>query len=603
MKKNFFKSLLALALGVALTFSPIGEGFLGNNNVSTVTAASSKDTIKQGTILHCFCWSFNTIKSNMKNISDAGFTAIQTSPVNACESSHSAMTLSGSNGCWYYHYQPTDWTIGNYQLGTRAEFKSMCTEADKYGIKVIVDVVPNHTASDKSHVSSNLKNAVGGQNNLYHSTGDTWISDYSNRLQCTRYSLSGLPDVDTENTNFQNYFISYLNDCIACGADGFRYDTAKHIGLPDDSRPSGVNNNFWTRVISEITNASSIFNYGECLQGGNERLGAYQNKIGATTASYYGESIRNALKNKNVLVNNIMSYCIESDATPDKLVTWVESHDNYINDGTWSQLSESQVALGYAIITARQSGTPLFFSRPKGSSTSNEWGNNQIGAAGSDAYKSAIVREVNKFRTAMVGQSEYLRNPDGTERVLMIERGTKGMTIVNVSQYNYVLNNITTNLADGTYVDKVTGTVTFTVSGGKLNGTISENTVAVLYNGTSNGSSSGSTSGSSSSGSTSTSTDSTTVYFYNSSNWSSVSAYVWGPGELLGSWPGTRCTDDGNGWYKITIPSKPASNLHVIFNNSGAGSQSPDYVIKSSSKVYMKNSSSTLYSSKSATTR
>ncbi|MCR5255260.1 MAG: starch-binding protein [Acetatifactor sp.] len=592
MGNKFTKRLLAVALGAIIALSPVGGSFTGANNLATVSAATSTNLpqdMSDGAILHAFCWSFNTIKNNMANIAAAGFSAVQTSPINACESSYSAMTLSGPSGCWYYHYQPTDWTIGNYQLGTRAQFKAMCDEADKYGIKIIVDVVPNHTASAKDHVSSNLKNAVGGQSKLYHSTGDTWISDYSNRLQCTRYSLSGLPDVDTENTAFQNYFISYLNDCIACGADGFRYDTAKHIGLPDDSRPSGVNNNFWGRVTTEISNASRIFNYGEVLQGGNERLGAYQKAIGATTASSYGEQIRTALKNKNFLVSNIMYYCIPSDANADDLVTWVESHDNYINDGTWSELSESQVLLGYAIITARADGTPLFFSRPKGSSTSNMWGNNTIGAVGSDAYKSATVREVNLFRNNMVGQSEYLRNPNGSERILMIERGNKGMTIVNNSQWNYVLTNITTNLADGTYVDHISGTNTFTVSGGKINGTIPENGVVVLYN--TSASNSGSNSGNS---------NSTTVYFYNSSNWSQVYAYVWGPGELLGKWPGTKCTADGSKWYKITLPSKPASNLHVIFNNGGNGSQSPDYVISNSTNVYMKNSSSSKYTSKSA---
>jgi alpha-amylase len=48
--------------------------------------------------------------------------------------------------------------------------------------------------------------------------------------------MGGLPDINTERPSFQDYFIEFINDCIACGADGFRYDTAKHIGLPDDSK-------------------------------------------------------------------------------------------------------------------------------------------------------------------------------------------------------------------------------------------------------------------------------------------------------------------------------------------------------------------------------
>ena len=36
------------------------------------------------TILHVWSWNFPTIAENMKKIADAGFTMLQTSPVNAC---------------------------------------------------------------------------------------------------------------------------------------------------------------------------------------------------------------------------------------------------------------------------------------------------------------------------------------------------------------------------------------------------------------------------------------------------------------------------------------------------------------------------------------
>ena len=62
-------------------------------------------------------------------------------------------TEHGTDGCWWWHYQPTDWKIGNYQLGTRDDFKAMCQEADKYGIKVIVDVIPNHVTPALDEVS------------------------------------------------------------------------------------------------------------------------------------------------------------------------------------------------------------------------------------------------------------------------------------------------------------------------------------------------------------------------------------------------------------------------------------------------------------------
>ena len=43
-----------------------------------------KSSIKNGTILQCWCWSFKTIEEKLPEISAAGFTAIQTSPINTC---------------------------------------------------------------------------------------------------------------------------------------------------------------------------------------------------------------------------------------------------------------------------------------------------------------------------------------------------------------------------------------------------------------------------------------------------------------------------------------------------------------------------------------
>ena len=36
------------------------------------------------------------------------------------------------HGRWYYHYQPTDWKIGNYQVGTRDDLVKLCAEAERY---------------------------------------------------------------------------------------------------------------------------------------------------------------------------------------------------------------------------------------------------------------------------------------------------------------------------------------------------------------------------------------------------------------------------------------------------------------------------------------
>ena len=582
---------LCIAFAMLLGLPGANLAMLSQNGLDTVQAASevSRESVHDGAILHAFCWNFNTINENMADIAAAGYTAVQTSPINDCLSTEPGLTLYSDTGKWYYHYQPTDWVIGNYQLGTRDEFKAMCETADEYGIAVIVDIDPNHTTPVFSEISEDFLEAVGASyddvTNLYHIDGDdvTRSIDYSDRVSVVYDPMGGLPDVDTESDAFQAYFYEFLADCIACGADGFRIDTAKHIALPDDGVPEAYagdedRNDFYPNMKAYIDNLESVdyddlFVYGEVLQGDTDRLAAYQDMLGGTTASSYGAKIRSAVSSGSLSASKLESYGISDDTTTgttytadsDKLVTWVESHDNYINDKSYNTVDDTEVILGWAIIGARADGTPLFFSRPNNSSAENPWGDNVLGAAGSDLYKDPQVVAVNKFRTAMAGEDEYLRNPNGNNSVLMVERGTKGAVIINGSDETFDLES-ETNLADGTYINSVEGEDSiFTVQDGVISGKIAAKSVVVLDEATDG--------------------EYSTLYFFNSKQWSTVSAVVDGTTYV--------CDSTGDGWWKVTIP---AEEFDVVFTD---GTNTSDtFSITSTSGKYLTGESSTYYSTK-----
>lgn len=490
------KKAVSLLLVGAMTFSFSGCG--GNDTttpVATSPSSSSADAttvsfglaedVKNGAILQAWCWDFATIKENLSDIAAAGFTGIQTCPINSCvDPGGMAISSAGGaeKGMWYYHYQPLDWKIGNYQLGTRDEFKDMCTEAEKYGIKIIVDVVPNHTGS-KELVAEDLANAAGGIDKLYHPEATVGIQNWGNRLESTSRAMGGLIDVDTENKGFQDYFIAYMNDCIECGADGFRFDTAKHIALPDDPQANpDEENNFWPRVTSdEITNRDKVFIYGEILQGDNERMADYLKIIDGATASNYGKIVRTTGHTKNMLANRVSNFSA-ANVDPKQLVTWVESHDNYVNDKTYLGLTNDEVAFAWAIIASTGVGTPLFYSRPVGANEKEWYGTvNLVGYKGDDNYKNPIVSATNRFRNAMVGEDFEAVNIDDANQILMITRGSKGAVILNGSESDYSVNTDIT-MSDGTYSDRTGLNGDFTVSAKKLTGTVKAGSVAVLYN-------------------------------------------------------------------------------------------------------------------------
>jgi alpha-amylase len=441
------------------------------------------------TILHAWCWNFPTIAENMKNIADAGFTMVQTVPVQQClnpeGSSKKIFDDNVTEGNWYYFYQPTDWKIGNQIVGSKEQMQAMLDSAAKYNVRVIVDVLPNHTAFDVDEVSEDFYKAVGGRDKMYHTQGLNPVQDYNDRLQCTLWGSGGLPDVNTENPDFQKYYMTFVNELLKMGVRGFRYDTAKHIGVHSDpvDEAAGVKvNDFWDvatgrKAVKGVKLAlpyDSLFVYGEVLQDKNVPETEYADYMGLT-ASTYGYILREMLENRSASGIDIKNW--QHMAAPQYLTTWVESHDTYANAHESASLTDNQIRNGWVFLTARQNGTPLFLSRPMGSTRSNYWGDNKLGARGNDEFMHPEVIAVNKFRAAMNGEKEDIQVSDNGQ-VLLVNRGKKGAALINLSTFANTVE-LPTGLPDGKYRDVVYGKE-FNVKKGKLKGILAPEKTYIL---------------------------------------------------------------------------------------------------------------------------
>lgn len=473
------RKIFLLAVGVALC-SYHGE--------SKDRVTHNPDAVNTESILHVWSWNFDNIGKNLKQIADAGFTMIQTSPVQECYNPEggSKKLFDENEGYWYYYYQPTDWKIGNQILGSRDQMKAMMDSAAKYDIKVIVDVLPNHTAFDIDAVSDDFYKAVGGRDKMYHSNGLQPVRDYNDRLECTLWGSGGLPDVNTENPDFQKYYMEFVNDLLSLGVKGFRYDTAKHIGVHSDpvDTDSGVKeNDFWDvatgrKAVKGVQLAvpyDDLFVYGEVLQDRNVPEKEYADYFGQT-ASSYGHVLREMLEKRSANGIDIINW--HHSAAPEFLTTWVESHDTYANAHESAGLTDDQIRTGWVFLTARQNGTPLFFSRPAGSTRTAFWGDNILGAAGNDEYFHPEVVAVNKFRSAMDGQKEKIEISENGE-VLLVNRGKKGAALINLSTSANKID-LPTTLPNGTYTDRVYGKE-FKVKNGRLIGFLAPERTYILY--------------------------------------------------------------------------------------------------------------------------
>jgi alpha-amylase len=622
-KSKILSAILSVSI-LSASLSAFVSGSLGVQAAESSPTVSAnkyklKDNIQDGVILHCFDWTYNDIKAELPKIAKAGFTSIQTSPAQP-----------NGTGTWYWLYQPISFSIGTNGIGTKAELQSLCDEADKYGIKVIVDVVANHLRGDHNNIDNDLK-----PSEYWHTFGGG--IDWKNRWQVTHGSI-GMPDIATENPYVQQKVCNYVQELKSVGVDGLRWDAAKHIGVPSEG------DDFWKSVTQY-----GLYNYGEILGGpddrstGNEDIMKEYTDYISVTDSNYGKELRDSFNSGKAPTSS--GNWSEKGISNDKLLYWGESHDTWSNNKDWgfsNEMSQNVIDRAYAVAASRNKVTALYFSRP--SSTNKE--SIKMGEKGSTHYTSSEVAQINKFHNAMDGKADYYTVSDGCS---VITRKDGGAVIVKGSGSGEVsVENGGGYAKPGTYTDAVSGN-TFTITSSTISGTIGSSGIAVVYDAEPEG-----PSASVNPGSTNYNTDELTLtlncknaknaqysiddgafvnytngqqitigtnlpydtvttvtvkasdgkttsdpetytytkvdpnavkvvaYDNSSTKWSKVNAYFWSDdNKEMTSWPGKKMTDKGNNIFDIEVPD---GAKYVIFNNGD--SQTDDLRIADGNKIY-----------------
>lgn len=408
-----------------------------------------KDNIQDGVILHCFDWTLADIQEEIPNIAKAGFTAVQTSPVHE---------RAGKGSVWYDVYRPYDFKIGN-GLGTEADLKALCAKAHEYGVKVIVDVVANHT--DYSTVADRLMDQ-----GLYHKPFD--VSNWNDRNQVTHGKI-GMWDLDTNNSTVQAIIKQYIQDLKACGVDGIRWDAIKHIGLPSEG------DSFMQNVVDQ-----EMYNYGEILDGtgGDDKtlFPEYQTYM-SITDNGYGNGFADSFAGGSI--NGSVGNFNQRNAKTEKLVYWGESHDTYANDGGQSKnKSQNVIDRAYAVVAGNNGATALYFSRPAQKAKNDI----RFGDKGSVHFKDAEVAQVNHMHNVCAGEPNYYVKGNGvcaqvrkSGAIIVLGSGSdRDVTVANGAGDGKWLKS-------GIYKDMVGGGV-FTVNASTISGHVGESGIAVIYN-------------------------------------------------------------------------------------------------------------------------
>ncbi|WP_165872302.1 alpha-amylase family glycosyl hydrolase [Tenacibaculum sp. M341] len=422
-----------------------------NNTIASRISASLPGNAEQGAMLHAHTWPFDAIERAIPQIANAGFNSVQVSPVNKTK----------GNSPWWILYQPCDLNIGNVVLGNEDQFRRMCQTAENYGVKIIVDAVLNHVADNgTSNTWSDQLDPALKRGEYFHWNGS--MNNFQDRWQLTQQDLLGLPDWNTQRSDVQQLHINFLHKCIDAGADGFRFDAAKHMET-SGGEDGNWRGNYWENIMGSINSRGNLYNFGEVLPDVADNEEQYL-RYYDITAHGYGRALRAAVRNSDATgVRDIWHG--NRTLSPDKSLVYVENHDDYEhNDDNSRSLNTWQRKMGYAIAAARAGVTPRLLDRP----------------GSEDVWKDLDVALINSFHNAMVRQNEYLRNP--RRETLVVDRGNEGTAILNLGgEFNI---STQTNLRSGTYSGEGG---TFNVSGGTLTGNVKGGAIVVLYNNSSYG--------------------------------------------------------------------------------------------------------------------
>ena len=207
-----------------------------SNDNAGLTGGSSLSGFNPGDPGYWHGGDFKGLTKHVGYIKKMGFTSIWiTPPVKQ------KYIQSGSAG--YHGYWGLDFTTVDPHLGTEADFKEFVKTAHNNALKVIIDVVANHTAD----VIYNDFGTPAVFANEASSKKPDWLNDISNYHNQGNGSgvtgdFYGLDDIATEKPIVVNGWIQVWSDWITkFDIDGMRIDTFKYI------EPA-----FWKKVLPAI---------------------------------------------------------------------------------------------------------------------------------------------------------------------------------------------------------------------------------------------------------------------------------------------------------------------------------------------------------------
>ena len=379
----------------------------------------------------------------------------------------------------YHKYDTMDYYAIDHRFGTEADLRELIQLCHERDVKIILDLVINHTSVHHSWFGQFCQaHQNGDTSNPYYDfytysdgpvAGRTYqqISGSKDYYEC---NFSGdMPELNFDNPVVRQEMVTLAKTYLDMGVDGFRFDAAKYIYYGEESR----NAEFWDWYMAQLRaikpdiysvaevwdadpatlpyfTSTNCFNFTMSQQNGQIAKAAKGGRV--STLAYYMEQYLAQIKEKN------------PNAMP---VTFITNHDmdraaGFLQPG----FGHAQMAANLAILMP--GSTFVYYGE-------------EIGMLGS---RGGANTDANRRLAMLWGDGDTVKNPTGASYTAAQANGTvadqlgKADSLYNHYKKVIAIRKANPEIASGAFVAV---DVPGTKAGGFLS-TLDGSTVAVLHN-------------------------------------------------------------------------------------------------------------------------
>lgn len=327
-------------------------------------------------------------------------------------------TSLGVQGIWlspifsspsYHKYDTTDYYKIDWRFGTQADLEELAQLCQERNVKLILDLVLNHTSNQhpwfvefkKARLAGDTENKyydyytcvtedekVGGR--TYQSIGGGWF------YEC---NFSGdMPELNFDNEAVRQEMLDVAKYYMDLGIDGFRFDAVKYIYYGDAEKSVA----FWQWYMDELKKIDpEIYCVGECWSGETEIM-QYNTAMNCFNFAMSGAEgvAASAAKGGSLatFTNYIVSYQKKvQSSNPDGIpMQFLSNHDQDRIAGTFVTENNMRMAANMYLLSP---GSPFIYY------------GEEIGIRGS---RGSANTDANRRLAMLWGDEDLVKDPIGT---------------------------------------------------------------------------------------------------------------------------------------------------------------------------------------------